>query len=497
MIGGVLPASIPRLVAGLALFVVLATLNSAGYRYGASDQAFYAPAVIHRLHPDYYPRDAALIRSQARLTLVDETIAPLVRLSGLSLPRVFAALYVVSLVLLALGALSLGRLYYRTTWAAFALAAAMTLRHAIAQTGTNTLEGYFHPRQLAFASGVWGLVLFLRGRGGWAAVPLAAGALVHPTTALWFIIWIGAAAVVSNARLFRPALAAGLAGAVLGTWALTLGPLAGRLRSMDAEWLETLADRRYLFPLEWPLSVWLLNLSYPVLIAWLYRRRQAAGLAAPRERGVVAGASLLLALFAVTLPFAAAHVQLAIQLQPARIFWMLDFLAVVYAVWAMAEGSGSSPSRARLVAGIICLASVARGAYVARIAFPDRPMFAIGLPDSDWGRVMRWARESTPPSSHWLADPLHAFRYGTSLRIAGHRDVLVEGSKDRAIGMYDRAVALRARDRIAAVGDFDTLTPARARELAAAYDLDYLVSEATLDLPVAFSSGELRVYELR
>ena len=124
-------------------------------------------------------------------------------------------------------------------------------------------------------------------------------------------------------------------------------------------------------------------------------------------------------------------------------------------------------------------------------------MFAIGLPDSDWGRVMRWARESTPPSSHWLADPLHAFRYGTSLRIAGQRDVLVEGSKDRAIGMYDRAVALRARDRIAAVGDFDTLTPARVRELAAAYDLDYLLSEATLDLPVAFSSGELRVYELR
>ncbi len=49
------------LLAGLVFFVVLATLNSAGYRYGASDQAFYVPAVIHRLHPDFYPRDAALI----------------------------------------------------------------------------------------------------------------------------------------------------------------------------------------------------------------------------------------------------------------------------------------------------------------------------------------------------------------------------------------------------------------------------------------------------
>ena len=31
------------LAAGLVLFAVLAALNSAGYRYGASDQAFYVP----------------------------------------------------------------------------------------------------------------------------------------------------------------------------------------------------------------------------------------------------------------------------------------------------------------------------------------------------------------------------------------------------------------------------------------------------------------------
>ena len=40
----------------------------------------------------------------------------------------------------------------------------MTLRHAIAKSGTNTLEGYFHPRQLAFAFGVLAIAQFLRGR---------------------------------------------------------------------------------------------------------------------------------------------------------------------------------------------------------------------------------------------------------------------------------------------------------------------------------------------
>ena len=45
-----------------------------------------------------------------------------------------------------------------------ALGAAFTLRHAIAKTGANTLEGYFHPRQLAFALGLWGVAMFLRRR---------------------------------------------------------------------------------------------------------------------------------------------------------------------------------------------------------------------------------------------------------------------------------------------------------------------------------------------
>ena len=67
---------------------------------------------------------------------------------------------------------------------------------------------------------------------------------------------------------------------------------------------------------------------------------------------------------------------------------------------------------------------------------------------------MAWARQS-PPASHWLPHPSHAFLYGTSLRVAGERDVFVEVSKDQAIGMYDRPTAMRTRDRLAAIGDFD------------------------------------------
>ena len=161
------------LAAGLVLFVVLATLNSAGYRYGASDQAFYVPAVIRHLHPDYYPHDAPLIDSQARLTVADEAIAAIARVTRTSLPALFVVLYAGGLVLLALAAIALGRIYFRTQLATLTLVAGLTMRHAIAKTGTNTLEGYFHPRQVAFALGAWAVVNFLNGRDIRAAFSLS------------------------------------------------------------------------------------------------------------------------------------------------------------------------------------------------------------------------------------------------------------------------------------------------------------------------------------
>ena len=174
-------------------FALLSTLNSAGYRYGAADQAFYVPAVLARLDPALFPRDAALIASQAHLTLVDETIATLVRLTGVSLPALFAALYLLSLTLLASGAWLITRRLYRSAWTGAALVAALTLRHAIAQSGTNTLEGYFHPRQAAFALGALAIAALLHQRRIVSMVLVLAAGCIHPTTAVWFAGWTGVA----------------------------------------------------------------------------------------------------------------------------------------------------------------------------------------------------------------------------------------------------------------------------------------------------------------
>ena len=110
------------------------------------------------------------------------------------------------------------------------------------------------------------------------------------------------------------------------------------------------------------------------------------------DRPIMVGSLSLFALFVLSLGFNAARFQLAVQLQPARVFWMLDFLATIYVVWALMEAGDASARRARLVALTVCALTVTRGAYVALVAFPDRPMFAPGLTDNDWGRVMAVAR---------------------------------------------------------------------------------------------------------
>jgi hypothetical protein len=149
-----------------------------------------------------------------------------------------------------------------------------------------------------------------------------------------------------------------------------------------------------------------------------------------------------------------------------------------------------------MVALAIVVLAMVRGTYIMFVEFPDRRVAQVRINDDDWGRAMAWARASRAGSG-WLADPGHAVRYGTSVRVAGERDVFVEAIKDGAVGMYDRSAALRTRERVEALGDFTTLTTERARALSAQYDLDYLVSEHAMDLPLEFTSGAGTIYRLR
>jgi hypothetical protein len=387
---------------------------------------------------------------------------------------------------------------YASRWTAAALVLAMTLRHRIAKTGVNTLETNFHPRILAFALGVAALAACLRGRWVVAFPAVAAAAAVHPTTGLWFGVAVAVTAYVAEPRLRPPLLGALAIAALFGAWAVTIGPLEERMVVMSPEWLATLAMKDYLFPTEWSIGTWLLNLVYPLALGLLFVARRRAGVGSRAETGLVTAMALLFGIFLISVPLTDARIALAVQLQISRTLWLLDLTATAFLVWFLMEarrGGRTAEPRRWIVVALAAL-SLVRGAYITFVERSGDPFLTIDLPDDDWGRTMRWL-ETTPADTFVLADPGHLWRYGSSVRMAAHRDVYLEEVKDTALAMYSPVIAARVLARIQRTAGFQELTEARARELAHLEDLDYLVTEADLELPIAFRSDRLKVYDLK
>lgn len=486
---------------GAALFCVLAILNVGGYRYGVQDQSFYIPAVLQQLDPTLYQRDSAVLDAQDLFFVFDDAVGQLVRVTGWSLPLIFFGLFTAGLILLGGATALTGWSLYGSWWTVAALTLGVTLRHRISLTAVNTLEGYLHPRMLAFAVGLTAVAVFLRGRSWLALAIAAAAAWLHPTTALWFLILIGAAVLVADRQARRPLLLCALACAPVAVWVgATL--LGNRLVVMDDTWLSVLTQKTYLFPATWTWSAWLANLGTAVVIAGVFAYRRAGGLVSTRETGLVAGCGALLLVFIASLPLVDKGVALAVQVQTGRVFWILDFVAIASLAWLLTESdlwrrwSWSPVVARRVVVAMVALAAVGRGGYVTFVEQRDRPVVSLGPADGDWTRVMAWVAQ-TPHGTHLLADPGHAWRYGTSVRVTGERDVFLEDVKDPAMAIYSRAVAQRVFDRIRDLDGFDTLTAERALRLADKYDLHYLVTDRPFDLPLAHAAGAFKVYALR
>lgn len=453
-----------------------------------SDQAFYIPSVVRAIDPAAFPRDAPLIDSQGRLMLADEVIAGVVRVTRIPPDLLFLMAYVASLLVIWLALTAIGRRLYPSVWLTVALVAAFTLRHQIPRTSTNSFEPYFHPRMLAFGVGALAIAAVLR-RRMWLAVALVGlSGFVHATTGLWFAVIVGVA-VVRLEPAFRPfAIGGAVAGAVVLAWAGMAGPLQESFVTMDAAWLAAVAGKETLFASNWPIWAWVANLSL-IVIAWFtYRVRQHAE---PELSALIWGAAALVGIFLITFPLVQAKLAFPVQLQISRVFWLVDFVALLCVI-----GLARRERVAKVVAAVAVALAVGRGVYIMAVEHPERPLMAVHLPASEWEEAMQWIK-AQPAKSHVLADPGHAWKYGTSVRVSAERDVFLEEVKDSAIAIYSRDVALRYNERLTVIGDFTQLSAERVSELAERYDLDYLVAESHFRLPLAYRNARFRIYSLQ
>jgi hypothetical protein len=484
-------------LAGFVVFVVLATANGAGYRYGVSDEAAYVPAVMLAENPAAFPRDAPLIRTQGQYFVIDDILAAIGRATGASLESRFFGAYLLSMAAVWIGVLLIGSsIYHRRDGLALtiALAAVVTLRHHIPRTSANSLEPYFHPRLLAFGIGVIASTAFLRARNALAVGLVALAAICHVTTALWFAVLLGAALMVIDKRWRVPGLVAIGLTVVLIAWAAAAGPLRASASTMDSIWIEALDGRNFIFANEWPIWVWVANLGLLAALWFAHGLRVRRGTASDRDTALVWGATTLVALFLATLPLVAAHVALAVQFQFSRVFWIVDFLVALYAI--AAAGESLRRTQAMTLALVLLAVSVGRGVYIMQSEHAERQLFQVSLAASPWTDAMQWIARQ-PLTVHVVASPDHAFRYGVSVRVAACRDVLLENDKDAAVAMYSRAIAERVVERRHALAGFTSMDAPSARALAARYGLDYLVTEATLPLPEVYRNSRFRIYALK
>jgi hypothetical protein len=481
------------LIGGAAAFCLIAILNCGGYRYGVGDQAFYIPAVTQHFDASLFPRDRLLLHAQDRFMVFDDVVAAFVRTTGVSIQVVFFAAYLLAAVLLFGGLVAIGRTMYRSWWTVVLLAALLTLRHRITQTGANTLEAYFQPRMIAFAIGVWAIAAFLRAKGGRALFLIALACAMHPTTGLWFGVWIVVSLAVAEKKWRAPLMALCATGAAIAVWAVSFGPLRGHLARMDPTWASVLAGKDYIFPSDWSAAFWIVNVGYLVIAGIVFQLRRRRGVALPREAGLLAGAAALVAIFLISWPMMSTGIALALQLQTSRVFWMLDLLASIYIAWLLAEVP-PTPIRRAIVMVIVAIA-VARGVYVMRTEHAGNPVVRIAVPQDNWTDAMEWIAQ-TPTDTHVLADPGHAWKYGSSVRVAGERDVLVEEVKDAAVALYSRDVAMWVLGRLQDAQHFDALTPEQFHALASRYDLDYLVVDHDVALPLVYRNQQFRIYQL-
>jgi hypothetical protein len=433
-----------------------------------------------------------------RLWLGDDMLGALARAAGGDLPTLFGLLHLLTLIALFAASLSLSNALGCGQWTTAAFLLLLTLRHRIAETGANSLEGYMHPRMLAFALGVASFAQIGRRRWSMAIVWSAIAIAVHTTTGLWFgVVTIVALLVAARARL--SAVIGIVALAAAGLWAITVGPLAGRLVTMDREWLQVFGTRDYLFPAEWPVYAWFLNLGYVGVLLALYKRRRDLRVAAPGEGALLAGLTALVGCFLVSVPLTEMRVALAVQLQVNRIFWLLDVLVALYLAWWVTADPRWSVGRRRSLAAVAIIGSLAlgRGTYVLAVDL-RRPLVTWRLPASTWTETLEWLRNQ-PANLYVLADPQHAARFGTGVRVGAAKDTLLEAGKDPILGLYDRRLAMSVAERMIALEHFGDFHADDIRALRRRFGVDVFIAhrDTTFDFPILHRNADFVVYDLR
>ena len=426
------------------------------------DEAIYLPAVKRILNPSLYPRDAQFFAAQTRFTAFPALMAYLSRVSHLSVPATFFAVYCMSVIAFVwvLGLLAV-KIFpeARSRWAAVLLPCALWTM-PVAGTALFIMDQHLHPRNLATIALLVAVLAVLEGRIAMAPAALAVAAAIHPLMALY-----GASLLLMFAKR---GLALHLAGLAIG---IPLGWYF--LPPVTAAWRQAAAS--YYFLSNWEWYEWL-GIFGPLLILaacarWARQRAPALG----RVAEALVRFGIFYFLVAMLLSYVPRFAQLA-ALQPMRVLQPIYLFLAFFAGGILVQRLG----RQRVMPGILFL-GLCGGMYFAQLEeFPASPHVEWpGLKTAnEWLAAYDWIRLNTPAGAYFAMDPRYMESPGADFhgfRALAERSALADRIEDKTVASLSPALAERWWTETEAQRDWGRFDSQSIGRLKARFGVDWVL----------------------
>ena len=426
----------------LALLTVIAFLVM-GYHPGLEDDAFYLAAIKRNLNPSLFPHDAEFFQVQFQATIFDKLIAwsvPGWSVRLTHLPLAWAALLwqFAALFFLLHGCWRIARRCFplpHVQWAAVATVAAL-LTLPVSGVGITLADQYLHPRTLATAAILAGIVAVLDRRLWLAGVLLVVAFSIHAIMAAFgisfcvFLLWTQRA----GKRPSFPVAAA-------------LLPLGWIFEPASDAWRQAASTRSFYFLSRWEWYEWLgvfapLVLLY-VLQRFVKRRKMDDSALLP-----VVSSLLYYGVFQTAVGLL---IMLPPRLERLRPFEPMRYLHLLYLLFFLLAGGliGSYILDRKIYRWLLFFLPLSAGMFYAQrqmLPATAHVEWPGATPQSQWLQAFSWIRQNTPVDSLFALDPHYVTLPGEDyhgFRALAERSVLADFDKDG--GMAARVPRLAPR----------------------------------------------------
>ena len=319
----------------ISIFTAASVISTNQYQYGISDHAIIIP-FLKSLLPwsnPIYPDDFLLAQSPFYYTYLWDLCSFLISTFNVSIPVLFFTSYCASVFFIFLGNYLIAKTLFQERQVAF-LSLFFLLFSIKTLGGSVTVDNIFLTRVAVLPVLIFSVYFFLREKYLPSFLLLGTGFLIHPMTAIYFIVMQSAALLLNlnyigiKKSIFYLFTLLIVSSPIL-IWKFLHSPPSLNLFHADTQWLEFLRLRssHHIFPFSWSKTTFFHTgmVLFILFISWKYKPQ------AQHHRVIkVFVLSILSMCLAGTLFSEFIPVSVVLNIQLLRSFTFIYFLAAIY-----------------------------------------------------------------------------------------------------------------------------------------------------------------------